>query len=381
MKQKMTSTTPAFVQLALRGVVAVIAILIVGMYVPTVLASPADDIANLEEQIKTLQKEADRLHGQANNYQNAMNQLAVEKNALQAQVNLSQAKHDKLVSDIAANEKKMDEQQKVMSSAISDLAAGGDTSPIEVLASSRNIGDYIDQQEYQSTIRDQLQTSIGQIRKIKIDLNNQKKEVETVLAEQRVQRDQLAEKESEQAQLLAVTRGEEASYQGLVNKLKEQKAAAEAALARSLNSGSYKVSPVGPISAGGVVGAIGSTGLSSGPHLHLEVRTSGGVTDPTPYIKSDPINMPPGYISQPFGNRDPIYVSGSHPGTDYATSGGAPIFAIDNGYLYRGCSDEMLGTSNNAYGYVAIIEHANGTKSVYAHMSGGPGACNFNTYY
>ena len=101
------------------------------------------------------------------------------------------------------------------------------------------------------------------------------------------------------------------------------------------------------------------------------------MTNPDPYIVAQPVN--PVVISQHYGNADPIYRSGYHPGTDYAASTGSPIFAIDGGNMYRGCSADMLGT--DAYGYVAIVEHGSGVISIYAHMSGGPAACDYNTYY
>ena len=343
--------------------------------------SSTDQIKQLQSQIDSYQAEASRLRAEGDNLQSALNGIIAEKNVIQTEINLSQAKYDTLIADIAANEKKLADQQKVMATAISDLAQESTTSPIELLASSGSIGDYIDQQEYSSSIRDQLESSIKQVKELKEKLTQQKKEVEQVLADQKSQRDQLAAKEQEQSALLNATRGEEASYQQLTGKLKDQKAAAEAALARSLGSGSYRVSPVGAIGAGGVVGSVGNSGLSSGPHLHLEARNGGGVTNPDPYIEVSPIDMPPGYVSQGYGNRDSFYVRGYHPGTDYAANSGAPIYAISGGYLYRGCSNQMLGTSNNEYGYVAIVEHTNGIKSVYAHMSGGPGGCSYNTYY
>ncbi len=38
------------------------------------------------------------------------------------------------------------------------------------------------------------------------------------------------------------------------------------------------------VDAGTVVGAVGSTGRSTGPHLHFEVRVGGEAVDPTPYL-------------------------------------------------------------------------------------------------
>ncbi len=237
MKNKNTTTS---VKLLATRAVLVVAALVMAAYMPTYRAS-ADlnsEIAALESQIDGFQSEVTRLRGEANTYENAYNQLNAEKNAIQAQVNLSQARYDKLVSDIAANEKKMGDQQKVMSNAISDLSSESTTSPIELLASSKNIGDYIDQQEYSSSIRDTLETSINQIKKLKEELKKQKADVEIVLNDQKTQRDQLAAKEAEQANLLAATRGQEAEYQQLISQKNSELANKRAAQAAAMRGGS-----------------------------------------------------------------------------------------------------------------------------------------------
>ena len=338
--------------------------------------SLSDKISNLQAQIEQSQAEAHRLHGEADSLQNALNTLTAEKNALQAQVDLSQARYDQLTEQIEQNEIKLAKQQSVLSATISDLSVESTTSPIELLAGSPSIGDFIDRQEYRTSVQEQVEAAINTVQALKKELASQRKEVETVLAEQKVQRDQLAAKEAEQAQLLAATQAQEANYQARAEDLRAQKAEAEAALRASLSSRSYATSPAGYVNSGAVVGLVGSTGMSTGPHLHLEVRTSdGSVTDPSPYIRSEPVDMPPAYISQYFGNPDPIYARGYHPGTDYAANFGAYIYAIDSGMMYRGCSSDMIPGSGNAYGYVAIVEHSNGTRSVNAHMSGGQ-SCN-----
>jgi murein DD-endopeptidase MepM/ murein hydrolase activator NlpD len=40
------------------------------------------------------------------------------------------------------------------------------------------------------------------------------------------------------------------------------------------------------VQAGAIIGAIGSTGRSTGPHLHYEVRVDGGAVDPSRYIRA-----------------------------------------------------------------------------------------------
>lgn len=46
--------------------------------------------------------------------------------------------------------------------------------------------------------------------------------------------------------------------------------------------------PVGAaVRQGDVVGAVGSTGASTGPHLHFEIRFNGTAVDPMPYLRGE----------------------------------------------------------------------------------------------
>lgn len=55
-----------------------------------------------------------------------------------------------------------------------------------------------------------------------------------------------------------------------------------------MSKGTFRVSPGDHVTQGQVIGTTGSTGLSTGPHLHYEIRENGESIDPLPYL--------PGYI-------------------------------------------------------------------------------------
>lgn len=209
-----------------------------------------EQIAALRNEVSGYQSRAADLRQQAATLASALDVLTNEKNAIQAQVDLSQAKYDKLVHDIAETEQKIADNKEALGQIIADMYVDRSISPLEMLASSKNIGDYVDQQEFRSSIQSNLSATIKEINTLKKKLESQKKEVERVLADQKNQRDQLAAKEAEQAKLLADTRGEEAAYQQLsaqrnaqISQLQAQQAAELAARARQV--GGYTASSDG----------------------------------------------------------------------------------------------------------------------------------------
>lgn len=228
---KLRSTTPVFTSsrrgLATKSVAVAtaVAMLIAG---PISLGARAyadpfqDKIDALQREIDGYQAQAADLGRQADTLQNELNNLSAQKATIQGQIDLSQAKYDKLVNDIAETEKKISDNKDALGQIIANMYVDGSVTPLEMLASSKNIGDYADQQAYQSSIQDTLSKTIDQINTLKKQLETQKKDVERVLADQKGQRDQLAAKEAEQAKLLADTQGQENTYQQLTQQRNQQ---------------------------------------------------------------------------------------------------------------------------------------------------------------
>lgn len=357
--------------------------------------------ANSRQEINQLQGEIDKLNAdskdkkdtqgilsvEASSLSDAINQLQNQINASEARVAELQGEVNRLHKQIADTEAELEKQRKLLGEIIKTIYVEGDISTVEMLATSKDLSDFFDKQQYRESVQSKVKDTLDKVNKLKAELNSKKIAVQSALDEQKAASDQLASQRSEKDRVLAMNKDQQNQLEaqvkansGKIAELRKKQIAAEAAMASAMSSGSYKTASVGPVGAGDVIGAVGSTGLSSGPHLHLEVRNGSGVqVDPSGYIQVRPVS--PSSISQGYNVYNPLYASKHHKGIDYAASSGTPIRAIDGGNMYRGCSNAMLGTRNNDYGYVAIVEHSSGVKSVYAHMSGGPGACNYNTYY
>lgn len=219
-----------------------------------VLADQYDDkIAALQADMSRYQAEADRLNNEATTLANALAQLTNQKNAIQAQIDVNQAQYDKLVIEIADTEKQIKDNQDALGKTIADLYVDDSISPVEMLASSQNIGDFLNKQEYRNSVKDQLSTTIKKVRDLKVQLTSKQNEVAKVLEEQKSARDELHSKESEQATILAQTQNDESKYQGMIATSKQEIAKAQALQAlmraRANATGGQKVVSAGRLSA------------------------------------------------------------------------------------------------------------------------------------
>ncbi len=242
---KLRTTTPASIPFIAKSLLALIALIVV-VAVTIQISNSAyardfdGEIQTLQREINQYQAEANRLNGEAVTLGSEVAKIANQKAAIQAQIDINQAQYDKLVVDIAATEKKIADNKNVLGDIIADLYVDDKISPIEMIASSKTISEFLDKQEYRNSVRDQLTSTIAEIKALKITLDQQKVDVEKILADQKDQRNVLAAKEAEQQNLLNATRNDEATYQGLIGDRQAQIAEAranQAALAARFSGG------------------------------------------------------------------------------------------------------------------------------------------------
>lgn len=216
-----------------------------------------DQIAALQQQINSYNSSADKLARRADTLQNELNKLSNEQAQLTAQIKLNQTKYDQLQEKINDTKEKIKQTKDELGETLVDLYVSGDQSALEMLASSKNISDFVDRQAYQKNLRDDLKDKITEIEKLQQQLQDSQKKVEQVLADQKNQSKALGAKEAQRQSLIAQTRGQESAYRSLTSKknaqISELQAQQAAANAR-FTSGSSFAAGTGPACGGGYPG-------------------------------------------------------------------------------------------------------------------------------
>ncbi len=244
---KLRSTTPRKLVTKSTLVAAAVFMVVSGpmqLFAPMASADQWDDqIQALQQEISGYDAQAQKLSKQAASLSSEIARLQNEQATAQAAITLNTLKAKDLAEQIKTNEQKLADQEKVLSDTLVDIYFNGQTTPIEVLAGSKSLGDYVDRQSQRATVRDQVKYSTEQIKKLKAKLEEQKKEVESIIADQTVRKNQLEASRAKQAKLLADTQGQEANFQAKMKDARAQivelNAQQKAAWAAATGGGNY----------------------------------------------------------------------------------------------------------------------------------------------
>lgn len=213
-------------------------LLVGGVVVPRVFADRFDDEINqLKQENANKQNALSALKVEASSYQDAINQLRAQMNAVQAQINANVAKQNELQVKIEEGQRELDHQRKVLGENIKVMYVEGQITTIEMLATSKNLSDFVDKEEYRNAVERKVQDTLKKITKLQNELKEQKVQVERLLAEQQTQQRQLDYNRAEQARLLSYNQSQQNAYNAQmkentnkINELKKQQAIENARL-------------------------------------------------------------------------------------------------------------------------------------------------------
>ena len=229
-------------KLALGATAGLMAIALVTQIQTPVKADPFDDqIRAVQAEIDQYQASAVQLKNQASSLEKELAQLGIEKQVIQGQINLTQAQYDKLQDQITKTKREIETNKDTLGSLIANMHIDNNISPLEMLASSNNIGEFLDRSAQQEAVSRGLSEKITEIKSLNTQLEKQQTDVKKVLGQQELAKQALVGKEAEQQRVLNETRGQEAAYNTLTAERekkkgelhRQQQAAIEAAMRRS----------------------------------------------------------------------------------------------------------------------------------------------------
>lgn len=184
-----------------------------GSFTQFVRADSITDQISALERANTANREAvTQLEQQAVSYEDAINQLTAQISQVQTKISYNEGVIVDLNSQITVAEVELEKQKMLLGKNIRAMYLEGEISTLEMLASSNDLSDFLNKQEYRSAVQDKIKLTLDKIKELKLQLKTQKEGVEKLLAEQTAQRTQLANAKAKQDELLAYNQGQRDAY-------------------------------------------------------------------------------------------------------------------------------------------------------------------------
>ncbi len=206
-----------------------------------------DQVAQLRNQNQTSRTALEGLLGEAATYQEAINRLQAQIDALQGRINENVAEQARLENEIAAAQAEINRQRSILAEDVKAMYVDGTPTAFEVFASSKDLSEFVDKQEYRSRVQSKLQDTLKRIALLQKQLQEQKAKVEQLLKELQTERDQVSGMEAEQQRLLSYNESQqsEINSQLRANNQRISELRAQQAAAYAQYTGTNGTSPTG----------------------------------------------------------------------------------------------------------------------------------------
>lgn len=195
---------------------------------------PLIDAVN--KQISANQAIVNQKQAEGDTLQNKLDAVRADLKAARANLALTKLQTEQTRRDITDTQAKLKVVIGQLKENITAAYKKGGISPIEVLASSDTLADYVGQSEYYSSLRKKISSNMEAIETTKTKLLDLDRQLALKADQQKLEEQAISAKEQDLANLVAQTRGEEKIYRQLVDadkarleSLRAQQAAAIAA--------------------------------------------------------------------------------------------------------------------------------------------------------
>jgi peptidoglycan hydrolase CwlO-like protein len=206
-KSKIYARIPFFVA-------AIVMLVIAGLpnITKTGAQSVQEQISALQAQNTQFQGQVSQLQDQATSYQDAIKKLQAQILAVQGQINANSAEQARLTNEITAAETELAKQKAILGQNIRQMYLDGQISTLEMLASSKDLSEYIDKQQYRNAVQSKITTTMDKITVLRHELAAKKEGVDKLLNQQTAQRAELDSSRSQQSNLLSYNENQQSDF-------------------------------------------------------------------------------------------------------------------------------------------------------------------------
>ena len=291
------------------------------------------EIAGVKTEMSTALQQISKLNSEISTYQTEINNLQSQIGNLNTQI-------EEKETNIQEQQQKFDSQKEALEKRLVAMYETGTTSYLDVLLSSEGLADFISKYymieqlaEYDQELLDRIENTRQQIESEKNSLESTKSEVQTSKDAVETKKSALSTSVNQKNQLVSNLSQEEKELEEQLEQFEQDKRQIQAELAAI-----SKKNPVKDVVAPSAAGYI------------------------SPLAGKTKANITTGYGS--YQTR-----SGRHTGVDFACSSGTPIRAVKSGTVVKSLALRYPNGNYKSYGEYVVIDHHDGTMTLYAHMS------------
>jgi peptidoglycan DL-endopeptidase CwlO len=209
-----------------------LAILVAGVFSLSAIFTAAAAADTFDVKINKLKQDNAKRQSAVDNLQTSETSLRATVAALRTriaatenQIRKNQAKINGINNNIAATETEISEQRQVLGINIKEMYLDDQISTVEMLASSKDLSEFVDRQQYKEAVQAKIQAAMERIEQLKQELNSQKSASEKLLKDQQSMHTQLARERAESNRLLSLNKNQQAAFErdikGAKNKITE----------------------------------------------------------------------------------------------------------------------------------------------------------------